>query len=227
MQLNDLSEDMHKACAPIGLVKVPARRGLYRNGIKRCFDLAAVLLSSILVLPLIAILALVVALDGHPPFYLSDRVGRCGRTFRMLKLRTMVEDADAQLAEYLDQNTQARSEWAKTQKLKIDPRITFIGRFLRKTSMDELPQLWNVLIGDMSLVGPRPMMPTQRSIYSGLAYYGLRPGLTGPWQISCRNESDFSKRAEFDAVYDDQLSFAADIKILFKTLGAVARGTGY
>ena len=227
MQLNDLSEDMHNACAPVGLVTVPSRSGLYRNGLKRSLDLTAVLLSSVIVVPLIAILAVIVAIDGHKPFYLSDRVGKRGRTFRMLKLRTMVEDADTQLAEYLVQNPQARSEWATTQKLKIDPRITSIGRFLRKTSLDELPQLWNVLIGDMSLVGPRPMMPSQRAIYTGLSYYGLRPGLTGPWQISSRNEVDFSKRADFDSVYDHQLSFLADAKILIKTIGAVAKGTGY
>lgn len=227
MQLNDLSEDMHKACARGGLVRGPARQGLYRNGMKRCFDLVAVVVSGVVVLPLIAVLAFIVAVDGRNPFYLSDRVGRYGRTFRMLKLRTMVEDADAQLAQYLDHNAQARSEWAKTQKLKFDPRITAMGRFLRKTSLDELPQLWNVVIGDMSLVGPRPMMPTQRAIYSGLAYYGLRPGLTGLWQISSRNECDFSKRAEFDGIYDDQLSLGTDIKILFKTVGAVTKGTGY
>ena len=227
LQLKDLSDDMHKSCAPFGLVSVPRRRGIYRNGLKRCFDVTAVVLSSVVVVPLIAVLAFLVSLDGQKPFYRNDRVGRGGRTFRMLKLRTMVKDADAQLADYLEHNAEAREEWNRTQKLKFDPRITSIGRFLRKTSLDELPQLWNVIVGDMSLVGPRPMMPSQRPIYDGLAYYCLRPGLTGFWQISDRNECGFSKRAEFDTLYDTEMSFATDIKVMLRTFGAVAKGTGY
>ena len=110
-----------------------------------------VLFASIIVIPLILLLAVAVALDGSSPFYWNDRVGRGGRTFRMLKLRTMVPNADTMLERYLDRNPEARLEWNSTQKLKSDPRITGIGRFLRKTSLDELPQLWNVFIGDMSL----------------------------------------------------------------------------
>jgi len=227
LQLNDLSEDIEHACLPIGLVDVQTRKGVYRNGAKRAFDLTAVILSSVIVIPVIVALALLVMFEGHSPFYLSDRVGRRGRTFRMLKLRTMVEDADARLVDYLERDPQARTEWDSTQKLKVDPRVTAIGRFLRKTSLDELPQLWNVLRGDMSLVGPRPMMPKQRAIYPGRAYYGLRPGLTGLWQISDRNECSFPERANFDNRYDAQLSFGLDILILFKTVGAVTRGTGY
>lgn len=227
MQLNDLSDGIHRACAPVGPVCVPRRPGVYRNFLKRAFDLFAIALSSVVVVPAILILVLIVAAEGRKPFYRSDRVGRNGRTFRMLKLRTMVDDADVQLAEFLELNPEARSEWDQTQKLKYDPRITKVGRFLRKSSLDELPQLWNVLWGDMSLVGPRPMMPSQRAIYPGLAYYGLRPGLTGLWQISDRNQCDFAKRADFDSDYDERLSFGGDIGILFKTIGAVARGTGY
>lgn len=227
LQLNDLSEDIKCACAPVGLVEVPVRRGIYRNAAKRAFDLSAVLLSSVIVVPLIAVLALLVAFDGQAPFYLSDRVGLRGRTFRMLKLRTMVENADVRLAEHLKHDAGALREWNDTQKLKLDPRVTALGRFLRKTSLDELPQLWNVVVGDMSLVGPRPMMPSQRAIYPGLSYYGLRPGLTGLWQISDRNECTFSERANFDNLYDDRLSFGHDVVILFKTVGAVTRGTGY
>ena len=215
------------ASAPTGPVHVPRRHGLYRNYIKRLFDIAAVLASSIIVLPVVLVLAMIVATDGSSPFYWNDRVGKGGRTFRMLKLRTMVPNADAMLQEYLDRNAEARLEWDSTQKLKTDPRITRIGRILRKTSIDELPQLWNVLIGDMSLVGPRPMMPNQRSLYHGLAYYALRPGVTGPWQISDRNESAFSKRAEFDSQYDATVSLGVDLRILFATVAVVFRGTGY
>ncbi len=204
-----------------------SRSGLYRNFFKRFLDVVAVLLSGVIVLPIILILAVLVALDGSSPFYWNDRVGRGGRTFRMLKLRTMVPDADKLLEDYLSRNPEARLEWNGTQKLKRDPRITPVGRFLRKTSLDELPQLWNVLIGDMSLVGPRPMMPNQRALYSGVAYYALRPGITGPWQVSVRNESEFKQRVEFDTRYHEDLSFPTDIKLLVATVRVVLRGTGY
>lgn len=201
--------------------------GIYRNYLKRVFDLAVVVSSGVIVLPLVAILALILAARGHSPFYISDRVGVGGRTFRMYKLKTMVEDADERLEAYLASNPKARAEWDRTQKLKRDPRVIWIGRWMRKTSLDELPQLWNVLTGDMSLVGPRPMMPSQRGIYDGDAYYNLRPGVTGIWQISDRNESGFEKRATLDTDYDGLLSFSVDIAILVRTVGAVARGTGY
>jgi lipopolysaccharide/colanic/teichoic acid biosynthesis glycosyltransferase len=145
----------------------------------------------------------------------------------MLKLRTMVADSDALLEQHLRDNPAARVEWDSTQKLKNDPRITRMGRFLRKTSMDELPQLWNVIAGDMSLVGPRPMMPDQQHLYPGIAYYSLRPGLTGPWQVTARNESEFCKRSEYDQAYDKELSLGTDILLLIRTLGVVMKGTGY
>jgi lipopolysaccharide/colanic/teichoic acid biosynthesis glycosyltransferase len=227
LQLNDLSDDIGMVSAPVGLVKLPRRPGLYRNGAKRAFDLIAVLASGIIVLPIILIFAVLVGLDGHSPFYWSDRVGRGGRTFRMLKLRTMVPNADRLLEEHLSRNPAARAEWNSTQKLKMDPRITRTGRFLRKCSMDELPQLWNVVTGDMSLVGPRPMMPGQRALYNGLSYYALRPGITGSWQVSDRNECVFSKRAEYDRDYDRTLSFGNDLRLLLATMKVVVRGTGY
>jgi lipopolysaccharide/colanic/teichoic acid biosynthesis glycosyltransferase len=227
MQMNDLAEDIGRACVPVGLVQVTPKRGLYRNVLKRLFDITFVLVVGIVVAPFVLGLAFVIALDGQAPFYRSERVGRFGRTFSMLKLRTMVKDADKQLDDYLQQDAQARSEWDEMQKLKLDPRITRIGRLLRKFSLDELPQLWNVLVGDMSLVGPRPMMPSQRSLYTGLAYYGLRPGLTGIWQISDRNASGFSKRVKFDSEYDEMLSFGTDLRLIMRTFSAVARGTGY
>ena len=200
---------------------------MYRRFFKRILDVLAVLTAALIVLPLIAVLALIVASDGSNPFYWSARVGLRGRNFGMLKLRTMVPDADQLLERYLARTPTARLEWDSTQKLKMDPRITRIGRFLRKTSLDELPQLWNVLIGEMSLVGPRPMMPSQRVLYTGLAYYSLRPGITGPWQVSDRNEVEFSRRADFDREYDRTLCLATDIKLLFATLRVVMKGTGY
>jgi lipopolysaccharide/colanic/teichoic acid biosynthesis glycosyltransferase len=165
--------------------------------------------------------------DGHSPFYWSARVGRYGREFGMLKLRSMVPDADARLAAYLASDPEAAAEWQSTQKLKADPRITAFGRMLRKTSLDELPQLWNVLRGDMSLVGPRPMMPDQRPIYPGKAYFALRPGVSGPWQVSDRNASTFARRADFDLEYHRTLTFTNDVKLILQTLAVVLRGTGY
>lgn len=139
----------------------------------------------------------------------------------------MTVDADVRLESYLKSNPEARAEWNKHQKLKNDPRITSVGRFLRKASLDELPQLFNVLQGSMSLVGPRPMMPDQEQYYFGSAYYSLRPGLTGLWQISERNESSFIDRVAFDDAYSQSMSFRTDVKTLLKTVLVVIRGTGY
>ncbi|GIT93292.1 sugar transferase [Jannaschia sp. AI_61] len=199
------------------------RRGLYRDGFKRVFDTTLILLSVPFVLPLIVALALLV---GRHPFYIQERVGRRGRTYRMWKLRTMVIDADKHLEAHLQANPQARAEWDRTQKLRQDPRITPLGRFLRKSSLDELPQLWNVLRGEMSLVGPRPMMPNQVKLYPGTAYYNLRPGLTGPWQVSARNASTFAERAAYDTAYNKRLSLFGDIQLLVATMRVVLRATG-
>jgi exopolysaccharide production protein ExoY len=194
---------------------------------KRGLDLCAVLLALPILLPLILVLALLVRGDGGPAFYVQDRVGRNGRLFRLWKLRTMVVDADERLADHLARNPEARAEWHERQKLKDDPRITRIGRILRKTSLDELPQLWNVLRGEMSLVGPRPMMPDQQALYPGREYYRLRPGLTGFWQISDRNRTAFAGRARFDADYAARLSLLTDLVVLVRTVRIVLRGTGY
>jgi exopolysaccharide production protein ExoY len=201
--------------------------GPYELGLKRGFDIVFVLLSSPFVVPLIIILSLIVSLDGNPAFYRQDRIGRNGRIYRIWKLRTMVADADIKLQKYLSQNPSAAAEWELKQKLKQDPRITKIGAMLRKNSMDELPQLLNVLIGDMSLVGPRPMMPEQEALYPGFAYYSQRPGITGSWQVSDRNECTFADRAQFDTAYIGNISFINDVKLLFATVRVVVKGTGY
>jgi exopolysaccharide production protein ExoY len=161
--------------------------GPYRRMFKRAFDVCAVVMAAPVVLPLIGGLAVAVAMNGGQPFYAQDRVGKGGRSFRMWKLRSMVRDADALMEAHLAADPAARAEWDSTQKLKNDPRITPLGRFLRRSSLDELPQLWNVVTGDMSLVGPRPMMVNQQSIYPGTAYYALRPGITGLWQTAGRS----------------------------------------
>jgi exopolysaccharide production protein ExoY len=185
-----------------------------------------VLIALPIVLPTIVVLATLVSLDGRSPFYRQKRLGMGSRVFTLWKLRSMVPDADARLAAHLTGNDAARREWDAYQKLSEDPRITPLGKLLRKSSLDELPQLWNVLKGDMSLVGPRPMLPEQRALYPGYAYFSMRPGVTGLWQISDRNASTFAQRAEFDADYERKLSLATDLSVLVATVGVVLRGTG-
>lgn len=202
-------------------------RKVYNEFGKRVFDVVLVMMSLPLILPIIAVLAALIMLDGGSPFYTQKRVGKGGRTFRMWKLRTMVPNADALLKEYLLHDPVAAAEWKATQKLKSDPRITPIGRVLRKASMDELPQLFNVLCGTMSLVGPRPFMIKQAETYHGSAYYKLRPGITGLWQTSDRNNCDFVGRVRFDETYARVVSLQADITILIRTVRVVLRGTGY
>jgi len=204
-----------------------AREGVYSRRLKRAFDLLLVLLAAPIVLPVVMLLAFLVRRDGGPAFYRQDRIGKDGRIFRIWKLRSMVPDAETLLAAHLDVHPEARAEWDRTQKLKDDPRITRVGRLIRKTSLDELPQLWNVVAGDMSLVGPRPMLPAQATRYPGRAYYRLRPGLTGFWQISSRNQSSFAERAGYDSRYAAKLSLLTDLRVLFATVRVVLRGTGY
>ncbi|ETX28524.1 sugar transferase [Roseivivax isoporae] len=202
------------------------RPRLYRDRFKRLLDIALVLVAAIPVLLVLLPFCILVALDGASPIYRQKRVGLGGRVFNMWKLRSMVVDADARLEAHLAADPRARIEWTINQKLRHDPRITPIGHLIRKASIDELPQLWNVLRGDMSLVGPRPMMVSQRDIYPGTAYYALRPGITGYWQTSVRNLSSFSERARFDHAYLRDLSFGTDLAVMLRTVRVVLTGTG-
>ncbi len=201
--------------------------GLYRAFGKRVFDLTVVLMLVVPVSIVVLLVAAVVALDGKSPFYFQTRIGKNGRTFRMVKLRSMVGNADAALEKHLAANPAARAEWDEKQKLRNDPRITPVGRFIRKSSIDELPQLWNVLVGDMSLVGPRPMMTCQKKLYPGQSYYKLRPGITGFWQVSGRNETSFAQRAGFDNAYQRDVSLMTDIAVMLKTVTVVLRANGH
>lgn len=214
--------EAHLASSLPGLRKT----SLYGAAFKRVLDLVLLIASLPIWMPVIVLGALLVALDGHNPIYRQKRIGRGGEVFWLWKLRTMVVDADAKLETYLQANPNARAEWDAYQKLARDPRITLVGCILRKTSLDELPQLINVLKGDMSLVGPRPMMVSQKLLYPGESYYELRPGLTGLWQVSDRNKSTFADRARFDDAYAATLSFGADLSILARTVLVVLRGTG-
>lgn len=214
-----------------GLVdaQAPRRFGAraYRNGLKRVLDICIVLIAAAPALAIMVPLMAIIALDGRSPIYVQKRLGKNGRVFRMFKLRSMVAGADDVLDAYLERNADARVEWDRTQKLKSDPRITVFGAFIRKTSLDEVPQLLNVLWGSMSIVGPRPMMVSQKDLYPGTAYYEMRPGITGFWQVSERNETSFAERASYDVAYYRQMSLRTDTRIILKTVTVVLRGTGY
>lgn len=202
--------------------------GIYRRVGKRLLDIVFVLATLPVSVPLIAFCAIALWFEGGSPFYRQDRLGKNGARFPILKLRTMVRDADERFAALLDSDPALREEWETTQKLKRDPRITPIGAVLRATSLDELPQLWNVLKGEMSLVGPRPMMPEQLPLYGDArAYFAVRPGITGLWQVSKRNEDQFSVRSRVDAQYYSDMSLTFDMGLLIKTVGVVLRQTGY
>lgn len=202
--------------------------GAYRTRGKRALDIFLVILALPVVIPMIVLLAVAVAADGGPAFFRQTRIGRGGRHFECLKLRTMAVDSDRLLKEILETDPVALSEWTEKQKLTNDPRITRLGRFMRKTSLDELPQLLNVLMGDMSLVGPRPVVPKELERYGEGArhYLRVRPGLTGAWQVSRRNETSYDERVQLDMDYVHRHSLFHDIWIMAKTLGVVVAATG-
>jgi exopolysaccharide biosynthesis polyprenyl glycosylphosphotransferase len=198
---------------------------------KRTFDVAFSLLVLLGTLPLTLLIALLIKLqDGGPVFYRHRRITMAGKYFDCLKFRTMYVDADRKLAEILANDPQAREEWEKTFKLKNDPRVTWIGKFLRKTSLDELPQFLNVLKGDMSVVGARPIVEKELSEYykeNGGLYCSLKPGITGPWQVGKRSDTeDYSERVELDTWYVLNRTFWLDLKLICKTVFCVFTGRG-
>lgn len=202
--------------------------GVYARYGKRAFDVVMSLLIILISLPILLTGLLLAALDGNAPLFGHLRMGRHGRPFRCLKLRTMVQDAENQLACILGRDPQAAREWAMHQKLSNDPRVTPVGRFLRSSFLDELPQLVNVLRGEMSLVGPRPVTAQELSRYRGSRYLVLsvRPGMTGAWQVTGHGCTSFEDRVRMDVDYVQSLSFVNDLKILFRTVLIVLRRRG-
>jgi lipopolysaccharide/colanic/teichoic acid biosynthesis glycosyltransferase len=201
--------------------------GFWTASAKRAFDLicSAVLLA--LLLPAFLAIGIALLRTGRPILFAQERAGRGGRSFRCLKFRTMIPGAEEILERLLRQDPVLQSEWQQNQKLKVDFRITRLGRLLRKWSLDELPQLWNVLRGEMSLVGPRPAMLDQMHLYGNLAkfYYAVRPGITGLWQVEARGEG-FERRIELDCEYVHGLSFWKDLGLLLRTIPAVLSARG-
>ncbi len=196
---------------------------------KRSFDILVALAALVVLSPIfVLIMALVKSSDGGRVFYGHRRIGYNGSTFRCLKFRTMAENGDALLQRYLDENPQAREEWRETRKLQDDPRVTVVGSVLRKLSLDELPQLINILRGEMSIVGPRPVVEDELELYEGSAVYYLqtRPGLTGLWQVSGRNDVSYETRVAFDTHYVRNWSLVSDLVIVARTIPAVCLSRG-
>ncbi|MCV6585610.1 MAG: sugar transferase [Marinibacterium sp.] len=203
--------------------------GWIASPLKRVADIVLSSLLLFLALPIIAICYVLIRRDGGPGFFSQNRIGQHGSSFEMFKLRSMVVDADARLKAHLKDNPEARREWAQTQKLRNDPRVTRLGAFMRKTSIDELPQLWNVLRGEMSIVGPRPVVLDEITRYGtdGFAYMCARPGITGLWQVSGRNDVTYDERVELDLRYALESTVLMDFLILLRTTRAVLARTGY
>lgn len=196
---------------------------------KRVLDVTAAVLLLALLAPLLAIVACAIRLQGGPVLYGHRRLGRGLREFRCLKFRTMRTDGDEVLTRLLDTDPAARREWRETRKLRDDPRVTRLGRLLRRTSMDELPQLINVLRGEMSLVGPRPVVREELDEHYGpaaAAYALVRPGITGLWQVSGRSDTTYRTRVALDTEYVATMSLAKDATILLRTVGVVLLGRG-
>jgi undecaprenyl-phosphate galactose phosphotransferase len=195
---------------------------------KRIFDTVTALILLILLSPLMLAIAYLVSRNGGPAWFAHPRIGKKSRVFKCYKFRTMVVDAEKQLEKLLQQKPELRQQWLAERKLHSDPRVNALGRFLRRTSLDELPQLLNVVRGEMSLVGPRPVVRSElRRFGSEVGYYLLvRPGMTGLWQISGRSDTDYDKRVYLDAWYVKNWSFWYDLIILLKTIKVVLKREG-
>jgi len=196
---------------------------------KRVLDLAIAIPLLIFVLPLMIGVAIAIKIsDGGPVLFRHERFGRAGRTFICYKFRTMVTNASERLRLVLENDPEARAEWSVDHKLQNDPRITPLGKFLRRSSLDELPQLFNVIRGDMSLVGPRPITASEIAKYSGsYSYYtSTRPGVTGLWQVSGRNQTTYAERVALDVEYVRSWTILTDVIILIRTIPAVILSRG-
>ena len=214
---NSVAQTQIGAVTP--LLEVPLAAGV-NAALKRGFAILGAGAMLLVLAPLFLLLALLVRRDGGPAFYAHTRIGQGGRGFGCLKFRSMVIDSQARLDALLAADPAAQAEWNATRKLRQDPRVTAVGRFLRKTSLDELPQLLNVLRGEMSLVGPRPVIAAELAEYYGPAaahYMSVRPGITGLWQVSGRSDTSYAQRVALDVAYASQPSLWTDIKILART----------
>ncbi len=200
----------------------------WAEALKRGIDLAGAVALGVLLLPSIVVIALLLRRQGGPVIYRHRRIGRDGQSFDCLKFRSMFPDAERRLRELLDRHPELEEEWRRDHKLRNDPRITALGRFLRRTSLDELPQLWNVLRGEMSLVGPRPIVREETIRYGRhmRSYLAVRPGITGLWQVTGRNNIGYPRRVALDVYYVRHRGLRLDAYILLKTPWVVLGGDG-
>lgn len=201
---------------------------LYTRFGKRVVDLVLALILLPLIAPVILLICLAVRRDGASALFAHARVGQHGQAFKCWKIRTMVPNAQSLLLDHLDKNPKAAAEWARTQKLTHDPRVTPLGRFLRRASLDELPQVWNVLRGDMSFVGPRPVTQGELTRYGSLVqtYLSLKPGVTGNWQIHGRSDGCYVERIQLDAEYAQRVNVMRDLGLIVATVRVVVYPTG-
>ena len=211
--------------------RTPARhlpRRITYSKAKRVLDIAGALAIGLVFSPLILVIAVRMAQEGGPILFRHRRIGQGGKIFECLKFRTMVPNAEQILQELLERDPEARAEWLRDHKLRSDPRVTRLGRFLRKTSLDELPQLWNVLRGEMSLVGPRPIVKEEMLRYGRYlpAYLAAKPGVTGLWQVTGRNDTNYRRRVVLDTYYVRKQTLLMDLRILLKTVQVVLWGHG-
>jgi len=201
----------------------------YNRHIKFIFDMALTILGTVCISPILFVLAVIIRLDSRGPIIFSHkRVGKNGKIFPCYKFRTMCVNAQEKLNDYLRENPQLKEEWERDFKLKDDPRVTKVGKFLRKTSLDELPQIFNVLKGEMSLVGPRPIIKDEVVKYGNYIndYYMVRPGITGMWQVSGRSDTTYEERVAMDSWYVRNWSVWIDVVMLFRTFKTVVKGQG-
>lgn len=199
------------------------------GGIKRVMDISGASVALVVIAPVMLLIALMVRLSSKgPAIFRHRRVGFGGQSFDCFKFRSMRMDADVALARLLESDEAARAEWEATHKLTRDPRITRVGAFLRRTSLDELPQLFNVLMGQMSLVGPRPIVSAEVPRYGAAyeVYASSRPGMTGLWQVSGRSDTDYDRRVALDVAYANGWSPWRDLAIAGRTVVVVLRGSG-
>jgi Undecaprenyl-phosphate galactose phosphotransferase WbaP len=209
-----------------------ANRAISRTSLnaagKRVLDLVGALVLAVVFSPLMLAISVLMRKDSGSVIYKHRRVGRDGRMFECLKFRTMVPDADQVLRDLLEQDPKLKAEWVRDHKLRRDPRVTRLGHFLRRTSLDELPQLWNVVRGEMSLVGPRPVIREELLRYGRNvgAYLAAKPGITGLWQVKGRNDTDYRRRVVLDTYYVCNHDVFLDCYILFRTIGVVLAGSG-
>src|SRR5690606_31750190 len=214
----------------IPILKVrPVRIFGWQGKLKRLMDVVVAAMALVVLVPVFVLIAVGIRLDSQGPvLFRHKRLGLAGRPFFVLKFRTMVPDAAQRLQRYLEENPTARAEFAAEYKLRDDPRVTRLGKFLRRTSLDELPQLWNVLVGEMSLVGPRPIVPEELSKYGDYGRYLLRvpPGMTGLWQVNGRNDLSYDERIRLDMYYIHNWSLWLDLVILVRTIPAVLARRG-